>query len=124
MRGASQRSIGLLSATGSGAGAGGSMSGVLGPGSLTVEVTDLAASNFRQIRLGAEVGDAASQLVGQETATSLATADFSPVCGIAEMADGKVAVLQASGVVRVVDIDSRSLREQEGEWQSQLLDDV
>ena len=97
------------------------MSGVLGPGSLTVEVTDLAASNFRQIRLGAEVGDAASQLAGQETATSLATGDFSPVCGIAEMSDGKVAVLQASGVVRVVDIDLRSLREKEGEWQSQLL---
>ena len=94
---------------------------VSGPGSLTVEVTDLAASNFRQIRLGAEVGDAASQLAGQETATSLATGDFSPVCGIAEMADGKVAVLQASGVVRVVDIDLRSLREKEGEWQSQLL---
>jgi hypothetical protein len=45
---------------------------------------------------------------------------FSPVCGIAEMADQTIALVQANGTVRIVDIDQASLREEEELWQSEL----
>eukprot|EP01043_Picozoa_sp_COSAG02_P007426 COSAG02_NODE_221_length_28385_cov_5.795164_7_plen_1631_part_00 len=85
--------------------------------SLTVEVVNLDLGTFQQIRLGSQIGEA--PVVKDDGVTATAGL-FSPVCGIAEMADQTIALVQANGTVRIVDIDQASLREEEELWQSEL----
>ena len=89
--------------------------------SLTIEVMNLDMSTFQKIRLGSQIGEAPTQAAGAQTSTVAAAQQYSAVCGIAELGDGSIAVLQASGTVRVVDINTASLQASEGEWQSMLL---
>ena len=84
--------------------------------SLTIEVVNLDLGIFQQIRLGSEIGHAPAA----KDDGAVAAGRFSPICGIAEMADGTIALVQANGTVRIVDIDQDSLREAEEAWQSEL----
>jgi hypothetical protein len=91
--------------------------------SLTVEVVDLDSGTFQQIRLGSQIGEAppAQADNGAHASARAGLAGYSPVCGVAEMADGSIALVQANGTVRMLDIGQASLREAEGAWQSTLL---
>jgi MoxR-like ATPase len=85
--------------------------------SLTIEVVNLDLGIFQQIKLGSQIGEAP---VAKDDGVTATEGLFSPVCGIAEMADQTIALVQANGTVRIVDIDQDSLREAEELWQSEL----
>jgi hypothetical protein len=85
--------------------------------SLTGEVVNLELGTLQQISLGSQIGEAP---MAKDDGATVAAGRFSPVCGIAEMADQTVALVQANGTVRIVDIDQASLRDEEELWQSEL----
>ena len=85
--------------------------------SLTVEVVNLELGTLQRISLGNQIGSAP---MAKDDGATVAAGLFSPVCGIAEMADHTVALVQANGMVRIVDIDQARLRDEEELWQSEL----
>jgi MoxR-like ATPase len=93
------------------------------PQELGLELINLDTGMLKQIQLGFKVGDAPPDSTdgdSSEVSVNRSAAKHAHVYGVAEMADGRIAVLQQDGVVRIVELREDELAADESEWQTMM----
>jgi hypothetical protein len=95
------------------------------PQELALEYINLDTGMTKEIQLGLKVGDAPTVLESDNVSEvsvnrSASAGKHAHVYGIAEMADGRIAVLQQDGAVRVVELREDELDADEAEWQTMM----
>jgi hypothetical protein len=95
------------------------------PQELTLEYINLDTGMTKQIQLGLKVGDVPpitdnTNVSEVSVNRSVSAGKHAHVYGLAEMADGRIAILQQNGVVRVVELREDELEADEAEWQTMM----
>jgi energy-coupling factor transporter ATP-binding protein EcfA2 len=102
----------------------GSVVCISNPQALTLEVVDMETRQLRQIHLGFQVGQPPppppKAEIQNQAILPKRTEKHPTVVGITETLDGTVFLLQRNGTVRLIDINTDRVREEESEWQSMI----